>query len=109
MKTKLFASFALSIALLGAPSGISISCVDGDASGGGDCAPGRVTFTGTQYPENVHVKVVRNSDGVVYDNWDYNTNDEGRLRFTETLVPAGDYTMTVSASGSDNVITVTTN
>ena len=110
MRKKLLVAFAfLAISVLGAPTGLSISCVDGSASGGGDCTPGRVTFTGWNYPSNVHIKVTRDSDGVVYDNWDYNTNEDGRLRFTETLVPAGDYTISVSASGSDNDYSVTTN
>jgi hypothetical protein len=93
-KTFLFTILLASAALLTGNSGLTQTCVDGVSFGGG-CAPGRVTFTGTSYPDQVHVHVTRNSNGEEYDDWDYQT-DAGALNFTETLSPGDQYTVTVT-------------
>jgi hypothetical protein len=87
-------------------SALSITCLSGTTQWG-TCAPGQVTFTGTNYPETVHVSVVRQSDGQVYDNADYNSIG-GVLMFTETLVPAAQYSITITANNSSVTQTVTT-
>ena len=106
-KKLLFVLSLLTIGLVGAPTGLSTYCRDGRYDDG-ICAPGRVLFTGYNYPDSVHVNVVRDSDGTVYDDWDYNTSEEGRLRFEETLIPGGSYTITLTATGLNTTLTVTT-
>ena len=110
MRKKLLLTFTiLSIALVGAPSAITITCIDGAASAGGACAPGRVSFSGNNFPSSVHVTLTRDSDGTSYDSWDYNTGDDGWLRFTENLTPGGSYTLTLSGSNLNKQINITTN
>jgi len=92
------------LALIGSPSGLSWSCVDGTGVSG-NCAPGHVTFTGTGYPSPVvHVRVT-DSSGSELDDFDYNT--QGNLNFTETLVPAGTYSVTISVTGWNSTQNIT--
>jgi len=99
-KTKLFATLALASAvLLASPAGLSVTCGDGTGEGG-NCAVGRVTFSSQNYGGTVHVTVVRDANGEVYDNFDYDAS-AGEITFTETLIPHGSYTVTLSSSGVD--------
>jgi hypothetical protein len=102
-KTFLFAILLASAALLTGNSGLSQTCVDG-VTWGGNCIPGKVTFTGTSYPSQVHVQVTRNDNGEEYDNWDYQADNNGTLTFTETLYPAGQYTVTVVADTTQQFV-----
>jgi len=91
------------------PSGLSVSCEAGSGTLGGDCASGRVTFTGTDYSNHTHVLVVKD-DGTVYDDFFYRAPG-GVLSFTETLDP-GTYTVETAGKGGHDVIdsiTVTVN
>ena len=91
------------VALIGSPS-LGWTCADG---GYQVCNPGRVTFTGSGYASVVHINVLRNSDSAVYDDFDYDAT-AGLLSFTETLVPADTYTVTITQSGSALSTSVTT-
>lgn len=109
MSRKLLAACALvALNLAGSsnPSGLTVTCRDGQTSQG-SCFAGKVTFNGTDYPNEVHVKVERTSDGSIYDDWDYRTGEEGRLRFTETLSPPDDYKITLSGDNLDYTMTLT--
>ena len=66
-----------------------------------------VSFSGNGYASVVHINVLRNSDSSVYDDFDYDAT-AGSLNFTETLVPGGTYTVTITQSGSALSTTVTT-
>jgi len=92
-----------------APSGLSVVCEAGPGQAGGTCAPGRVTFSGTDYSNHTHV-VVTGSDGSVLDDAFYQAPG-GILTFTENL-GADTYTVTTTAHGGHLVIdslTVTVN
>ena len=91
------------VALIGSPS-LGWSCVDG---GYQVCNPGRVTFSGNGYQAVVHINVTRNSDHTVYDDFDYDASG-GSLSFTETLVPADTYTVTITQTGTALTTSVTT-
>ena len=106
-KTKLFACIVLaSAALLGDPAGLTVSCGDGTGQSG-NCAVGRVTFASSAYSGTVHVSVVRDSTGEVYDNFDYDASG-GSIRFTQSLIPGGSYTVTLVSNGVNYTQTVTT-
>ena len=80
-------------------SGLAVTCGDAKATtspyDNGHCTEGMVTFRGTDYPENVYVKVLSYPEGREIDKGMY-TAHEGQLAFTQTLVPAGGYTVTVA-------------
>ena len=82
-------------------SRITGSCRNGGAYP--NCVGGEIVFTGTSYPEQVHVTVT-NGSGKVIDDGDYTTNG-GTLSFTENLSFADTYTIYVNAAV---VLTVTT-
>lgn len=112
--TKLLAlTVLLSLALFAAktsPSGLSTNCNAGPATAGGNCAPGPVWFTGTNYPNHIHV-VVTMSNGTVIDDAYYQAPG-GVLSFQEVLDPPDTYTITTSIHGDHDVVdnfTVTTN
>ena len=93
-KTLLSASFFLTaFALIGSP-GLNWNCLEGqnDNQSNGNCAAGRVTFTGGGYPATVHISVTRTSTAQVIDDYDYETTG-GNIEFTETLVPADTYSV----------------
>ena len=109
--TKLFAVPVLvTLALFAAntpPSGLRFNCDDGTSGTG--CFAGRVTFTGTNYQNHVHV-VVTMSDGTVVDDGYYQA-PSGVLSFSEVLSPADTYTVETSVHGGHTTIdnfTVTT-
>jgi hypothetical protein len=90
------------------PSGLGFTCDAGTTTSGG-CLAGKVTFTGTDYPNHVHV-IVTTSSGTVMDDGFYQSPG-GILSFTEVLNPAGSYTITTSVHGGHEMIdnfTVTT-
>lgn len=92
------------------PSGLHFTCGSGPAASGGDCLPGPVTFTGTNYPNHVHV-VVTMSNGRVIDDAFYKAPG-GVLSFLEVLDPADTYTVTTAIHGGHDTVdnlTVTTN
>lgn len=106
-KTKIFAGLVLlSAALLGDPAGLAVTCGDGTGVGG-NCAVGRVTFASSNYHGTVHVNVVRDATGDVYDDFDYDAS-AGNIRFTQSLIPAGSYTVTLVSDGTTYTQTVTT-
>jgi hypothetical protein len=72
--------------------GLNWVCIDG-ILGGGNCYPGHVHFTGLPYPSTVHITVTRDSDGVVYDDFDYDAT--AGVDFTEVLYPRGTYDITL--------------
>ena len=72
-------------------------------SGDSRCREGMVTFRGTNYPENVYIKVLSYPAGNLIDSAVYGTVD-GQLTFTQTLVPAGGYSVIVSQNGNQEVL-----
>ena len=87
-----FAALVLAPLTLAGSGGLNWACVDGTLDGG-NCYPGHVHFTGASYGSTIHINVARNSDGTVYDDFDYDATKG--VDFTETLYPAGTYTVTV--------------
>lgn len=85
-------------------SGLAWTCVDGTMDGG-NCYPGHVHFTGSGYPNNVHITVTKNSNGTVYDDFDY---DGGAVDFTESLYPRGDYTIAITGVAFSQTTNVST-
>jgi hypothetical protein len=106
-KTILFAAMLLGAMTLTGYTGLSQTCVDG-ASSNGNCAPGKVTFTGSSYPSQIHVQVTRYSTGEAYDDWDYQAASDGTISFTETLYPADYYRVTVTSNAGTEQYTVAT-
>jgi hypothetical protein len=101
-KTNFFAlSVLVSLGLFG-QSGITGSCRIGGTYP--SCVGGEVVFSGSSYPEQVHIKVT-NTSGKVIDDGDYTTNG-GALSFTENLSFADTYTVSVDGRVA---LTVTTN
>jgi len=92
--------------LLGDPAGLTITCNDGTGQNG-NCAVGRVTFASSNYSGIVHVSVVRNSNGDVFDDFDYDAS-AGSIQFTQSLIPAGSYTVTLASNGVNYTQTITT-
>jgi len=92
---KLLAFTALVIGplTLAGSAGLNYTCVDG-ATGETSCYPGHVHFTGAGTPSTIHINVVRNGDGTVYDDFDYDATRG--VDFTEVLYPAGTYTVTLT-------------
>jgi len=75
----------------------------------GHCTEGMVTFRGTNFPNSVYVKVLSYPAGRLIDDGEYVTSGSGDLVFTQTLVPAGGYTIRVSADNTETVVyTLTT-
>jgi len=99
-KSLLFGSlFLTALTLVGSP-GLTWSCLEGQTGfeGNGNCAPGRVSFTGSGLTSSVHVTVSRTSSGEVIDDYNYNSSGGG-IQFVETLVPADTYS--VQLMGTD--------
>ena len=104
---KLFGSLILaSVTLMGTGANLSVSCGDGTL-GAGHCAVGRVTFSSPHYSGTVHINVVNVANQAVYDDFDYDASG-GHLTFTESLIPAGTYQVTLTANGSTYTQTVST-
>ena len=80
------------LALVGS-SWLTYTCVDGTLSSG-NCSPGHVHFTGLGTPSTIHITVTRNSDGVVYDDFDYDASSG--VDFTEVLFPSNTYSITIT-------------
>ena len=98
-KTFLFGSlFLTALTLVGSP-GLTWSCLEGHM-GTGNCAAGRVQFTGSGLTNSVHVTVSRTSSGKVIDDYDYDSTGGG-IQFVETLVPADTYS--VQVRGTDGL------
>ena len=70
----------------------------------GHCTEGMVTFRGTNFPNSVYVKVLSYPAGRLIDDGEYVTSGSGDLVFTQTLVPAGGYTIRVSADNTETVV-----
>jgi hypothetical protein len=98
-KTFLFTTFFLAAFSLFGSGGINATCLEGTVGNqdDGNCAAGRVSFTGSGYPNSVHITVTRGSTGEVIDDYDYESS-VGTIEFTETLVPADTYTVRLTAS-----------
>jgi len=104
MKLKLSTLLLLSLTLCAlvatsqsAPS-VTMTCGDQTAtaqSSNGHCTEGMVTFRGTNFPNNTFVKVLSYPAGTLIDNGEY-TVSAGELTFTQTLVPAGGYTILIT-------------
>ncbi len=104
---KLFGSLILaSVTLMGTGANLSVSCGDG-VGYNGNCAVGRVTFTSPNYSGTVHINVLKNSNNAEYDDFDYDASG-GQLSFTESLIPGGTYTITITANGNTYTQSVTT-
>jgi hypothetical protein len=108
-KTILFGTFFLAaFALLGFAN-LTSTCLEGTVGNGddnnGNCAAGRVSFSGSGFPATVHINVSRNSTGEVIDDYDYEAAG-GTIEFTETLVPADTYSVRLTGA---NGLTVTRN
>ena len=84
------------------PSGLRVHCDDGTPNSGTGCNAGRVTFSGTDYQNHVHV-IVTMSNGTVVDDGFYQARG-GVLSFTEVLSPADTYTITTSIHGGHDTI-----
>jgi len=85
---------------------VSYTCGDQNASAQpttGHCTEGMVTFRGSDLPQNVYVKVLSFPAGVLIDNGEY-TAAEGSLTFTQTLVPAGGYTILMTNETADGAV-----
>ncbi len=109
-KTFLFTTFFLAAFSLLGSAGINTTCLEGTVDNGedGNCAAGRVAFSGSGYPTSVHITVTRSSTGEVIDDYDYESS-VGTIEFTETLVPADTYNVRLTASNGMLVTkTVTT-
>jgi hypothetical protein len=98
-KTLLFTTFFLAAFSLLGSGGINATCLEGRVGNedDGNCAAGRVSFTGSGYPNSVHITVTRGSTGEVIDDYDYESS-VGMIEFTETLVPADTYNVRLTAS-----------
>ena len=94
-----------SVALMGTGAGLTVTCNDGTAQSG-NCAVGRVTFSSPTYGGIVHIRVVRDAMAQVYDDFDYDTAG-GALNFTESLIPSGSYTVTLTSNGNTFTQSVT--
>ena len=81
------------------PHDLAVTCGDTNATAqpydSGHCTEGMVTFRGSDFPETVYVKVLSYPAGRVIDRGGYTTQG-GLLTFTQTLVPAGGYTVKVA-------------
>jgi len=100
-----FAALALAPLTLVGSGGLNWTCVDGTLDGG-NCYPGHVHFTGVSYGSTIHINVARNSDGAIYDDFDYDASKG--VDFTETLYPSGSYTLTLTGYPYGTSQTVTT-
>jgi len=93
------------------PLALSITCGDVNATTlpfqNGHCTEGMVTFRGSNYPETAYLKVLSYPAGVLIDSGAYSAAG-GSLTFTQTLVPAGSYSVTVSSdeAGTDVLTTM---
>jgi len=91
------------------PLSLAITCGDVNSTiqpyNTGHCSEGMVTFRGADYPENVYLKVLSYPAGVMIDQGGYRA-DQGQLVFTQTLVPAGTYSVVASSDeAGDDVLT----
>jgi len=88
-------------------SGLALTCGDANAKASpyenGHCTEGMVTFRGSSYPENIYVRVLSYPEGRLIDQGGYSAH-EGLLEFTQTLVPAGAYTVTVARDEDLSVV-----
>jgi hypothetical protein len=109
-KSFLFGSlFLTALTLIGSP-GLTWTCLEGQNGfeGNGNCAPGRVSFTGSGLTNSVRVTVTRGSSGEVIDDYNYDTTGGG-IQFVETLVPGDTYSVEVRGTNGLGVTrTITT-
>jgi len=99
-KTRLFAFLILATAsLFGDAANLAVTCNDGVGQYG-NCAVGRATFTSTNYSGTVHINVRRHNNSAVYDDFDYDASG-GTLTFTESLIPSGQYDITITSDGNN--------
>ena len=109
-KSLLFGSlFLTALTLVGSP-GLTWTCLEGQNGfeGNGNCAPGRVSFTGSGLTNSVRVTVTRGSSGEVIDDYNYDTTGGG-IQFVETLVPGDTYSVEVRGTNGLGVTrTITT-
>jgi hypothetical protein len=92
-KVLTIAALVLAPLTLVGSGGLNYTCLDGTL-GGGHCYPGHVHFTGQGTPSTIHVTVARDSDGVIYDDFDYDATSG--VNFTETLYPSDTYNITIT-------------
>jgi len=109
-KPILFGSlFLTALTLVGSP-GLTWRCLEGQTGfeGNGNCAPGRVAFTGSGLTNSVRVTVTRSSSGEVIDDYNYDSTGGG-IQFVETLVPGDTYSVEVRGTNGLGVTrTITT-
>ena len=110
ISTLLLSGLALcaSVANADNPNTLSITCGDVNATAGtydnGHCSEGMVTFRGGSFPpDGVYVKVLSYPAGKLIDDGEY-VAPSGTLTFTQTLVPAGGYTIRVSSDSSETTV-----
>jgi hypothetical protein len=108
--TLLLATLTLaSVALLsGGQATLTGTCQSGGNPSYPQCVSGEVTFTGTNYNPEVHVKVT-NSNGDVIDNSTYSATVTGNLTFTENFSFADTYTVQIDDNSSTVTVTIVTN
>lgn len=97
------------LTLVGSPD-LTWRCLEGQNGfeGNGNCAPGRVSFTGSGLTSSVRVTVTRTSSGEVIDDYNYDSTGGG-IQFVETLVPGDTYSVQVRGTDGLGVTrTVTT-
>jgi len=86
---------------------LSVTCGDVNAtastSDNGHCTEGMVTFRGQSFPENVYIKVLSYPAGRLIDDGEY-VAPAGALVFTQTLVPAGGYTIRISKNSDETEV-----
>ena len=56
-----------------------------------------MSFSGSGYPNSVHITVTRGTSGEVIDDYNYESSI-GIIEFTETLVPADAYNVRLTAT-----------
>jgi len=106
-KTILFGTFFLAAFTLLGFASLTSTCLEGTVGdGNGNCAAGRVSFSGSGYPPMVHINVSRNSSGEVIDDYDYDAAG-GTIQFVETLVPADTYVVRLTNTDTGLVVTRT--
>jgi hypothetical protein len=93
------------------PLALNITCGDVNATAlpfdNGHCTEGMVTFRGSNFPSTVYLKVLSYPAGVLIDSGGYDTTESGALTFTQTLVPSGSYSVTVSSDEAGSSVLTT--
>ena len=89
------------------PPSLTVTCGDANSTRqpyeNGHCTEGMVTFRGPNFPASVYVKVLSYPAGVLIDHAGYDAQG-GQLSFTQTLIPAGSYSVIVTSDEAGEVV-----